>query len=991
MKTILFFIVSIIMFYSGTELRAINVSKHVIEVRQPDGSLLKLTIVGDEFFHYAMTEDGRLVTPQKDGYYYYAYFANDGTLRSENRRVGQSIATRTFGNRPPLPQSAIEKASAQRSAMGRSSLIGKGFPTTGRPKSLVVLVNFSDLAFSTPSPKSYFTALLNEKGYSANGATGSARDYFYDNSNGIFDPEFIVVGPIKLPNDMATYAQDPRLLVIDACTLVKYYNTQLSDFDENNDGILDNIFIYFAGHNKAENFGPNEIWPGEGAMNNNTIIDGVKIGSYAYSSEYRGSKTTVDKLCTIGTFCHEFGHVLGLPDFYDTDQDQGGVNTQNLYNFSLMCNGNGINNGRTPPQLTAIEKTIIGWMTPDVLTSSGEYELLPIKTNHAYRINSSNTNEYFILEYREPTAWDRFINAEGMLVYHVDQSNNKIGHSTAGELWKLNSINNNNNHPCCYIVPASSTDNSWGEMTFPGTQNITSYTPTGWNGRKIGYDLRNIRNDGDKITFTLDVKSTTSISGTISSNTNKKLSEVILILEDQDNPHKPLYMIENNSDGSYIFNELPLGNYLLIAEKVGYQSWSQSIKLSHSEEVMNILLANNNTIGSVELKYHNGIPRAMGVDRSGGVYWEAKDLIDYVGQTLNEVRGYTLAAGSMELIIQFSDKEVYTKQVTNTTAQGETVINLKDANLKIPANESMLIGFRMQGDVQPLALDNQSDSATENGQMVEWSGMGWWPSTLNGVWMISVHMDNSMQIPANTLILSAKQMDIGLNGETFQLKAIVKPTNATTKQVTWISEDPTIAQVDSNGIVRGIASGSTLISATIQGSKLTASCVVNVLTAEQAIVRVSSDQRDAEINWERAVESSSYVLKWRKKDDTEFVSQVYKGSSTILKGLQPNSEYEIQLMASNSICGITRTFRTDRLGSNYAALKLKGEYLASETIVLKVTNVQDDIVEIIWIIDGKIHHEASCKLTKGQHQIRAEVTTSQGTEILTRSINIKNK
>ncbi len=176
-------------------------------VIQPDGTQLTVFLQGDEFRHFRTTEDGYLIKKNKKGFYTYAGADKKGAL-IESGIVAKNPNKRSFSDRNFLK--TINKAEALKSidttanagsvlmkskAASSKETTQKSFPLTGTQKSLVILVNFSDLSFVTPDPKTAFSNLLNQDGYNANGGTGSARDYFMSNSYGKFIPNFDVVGP----------------------------------------------------------------------------------------------------------------------------------------------------------------------------------------------------------------------------------------------------------------------------------------------------------------------------------------------------------------------------------------------------------------------------------------------------------------------------------------------------------------------------------------------------------------------------------------------------------------------------------------------------------------------------------------------------------------------------------------------------------------------------------------------------------------------------
>ncbi len=397
--------------------------------------------------------------------------------------------------------------SDQSHGLRRMPHIESTFPTQGDVRSLVILVNFTDVSFVTPDPQEAFYKMLNEPNYSDNGGTGSARDYFLASSNNVFRPSFDVYGPVTLPHTRAYYGgtddQTPQM-VVDACDILEH-DIDWSLYDENNDGEVDNIFIYFAGHNEAEGGPEDAVWPHRYYVftekNGQTIRyyykgkDGKDywLWDYACTSELSGEYGT--NMCGIGTFCHEFSHVLGLDDLYDTQNSDN----YTVGAWDIMCYGNYCNDGRTPPSFTAFERFYLGWMTPEQLVETKDCTLEPIETsNRAYLIASkthnlsaSNPNpiEYWLVENRQRVGWDKpygCLAGTGLLISHIYWNKKRWDNNTP-----------NNAKPFVFDIceawyqnPSTTT----GTDTYPGQYRVTQFTPTGVNGDILSqHVLSNIR------------------------------------------------------------------------------------------------------------------------------------------------------------------------------------------------------------------------------------------------------------------------------------------------------------------------------------------------------------------------------------------------------------------------------------------------------------------------------------------------------------------
>ena len=438
-------------------LKAVKAYPFPTKITQPDGTTITIQLHGDEFFHYKSTLDGYALIPNEKGIMTYAQQDANGKLITTNVEATdinrRSITEKNFIQN--LKKNIDFSSQAQSVRSGRSlapavstiSTSIQSYPLTGTPKSIAILVNFSDKSFVTSTPQTAFTNLLNQDGYSANGGTGSANNYFKDNSKGVFSPEFDVVGPYTLPHNMAYYGANdattkndvnPQQMVVDGCTLAAAAGVDFSKYDVDGDGIVDNVFIYYAGYNEAESGPANSVWPHRWAIyptsmysNGNytgtvasTTFNGKRVEGYACTSELRGS--TGSNMCGIGTFCHEFGHVLGLDDMYNT-VDQTKVT---LSYWDIMDAGPYLNNGRTPPAYSAYERFYLKWLVPTELKSANNCTLSNLATgNNAFLIsqygnhnlNGSNPSpvEFFLLENRQNTGWDTYLYGHGMLITHI--------------------------------------------------------------------------------------------------------------------------------------------------------------------------------------------------------------------------------------------------------------------------------------------------------------------------------------------------------------------------------------------------------------------------------------------------------------------------------------------------------------------------------------------------------------------------------------------
>ena len=470
---------------------------------QPDGTKIVLERHGDEYRHWTTNESGQLVEKNADGFYVVS---------------SRSVAEASVDN--------DLYASLKRSGVAQSAVYKAANVNTGAVKVPVILIQFSDMNFVSNSAKQDFSNMLNQSNYSANGGTGSVRDFFVDNSDGQFTPSFEVYGPYTASTfssyniTESNYSSKARTLIQAACSSL---NSQIdfSKYDYDNDGYVDMLLVYFAGHNMAE--GGEGIWPHQ-TSNNIGTYDDKTVSRYFCSSELKGYDG--EDMCGIGTTVHEFSHSLGLPDFYDTDYETNGE-AAGIYSYSTMCSGPYLNDGCTPPYFSLEEKIMLGWVAGSSivqLSNPGEYTLGKVGDNTAYKMATSTSNEYFLFEARGYGKWDAYLPGKGMVIYHVDKSSRNVsiiyGGSTynvaASRLWNNwsdnsyyhNAINENGSHPCYYVIPAAAQKSLYfhgneASIPFPGSTGINQYLPVDWNGNE-GKLLKDIHYNSDgSVSFTI--------------------------------------------------------------------------------------------------------------------------------------------------------------------------------------------------------------------------------------------------------------------------------------------------------------------------------------------------------------------------------------------------------------------------------------------------------------------------------------------------------
>ena len=538
-KSLLYALILILAQAGFTSVFAVRAIPFPVKVTQPDGSQLTIRLRGDEHGHYQTTDDGYLVKQNAKGYYVYGTLNANGVI-VEDTIVAKNAAKRSTSevqylknkSNATLQVKILQQKKSKFQVPGTARR--KAYPLIGSPKALVILANFKDKAFGVPSPQASFQNLVTQPGYSANGGTGSAKDYFMSSTYGKFAPDFVVVGPVTLPQTLDYYGKNdangsdtnPAQMIIDACAAANKAGLDFTQFDTDNDGYVDNVFVYYAGYNEAEGGPANTIWPHRWSISSAGITTGItfngkKIEDYSCTSELKGTSGT--NMCGVGTFCHEFGHVLGLPDYYNTSGSSTYIAT--LETWDIMDYGPYLNDGCTPPTYSAWDRFYLGFLTPQQISSAANLTLQPLyqgttapanTDNQAYLIAASTHNmnatapnpaEFFLVEYRKHTGWDTYLGqtvdasgnlttipGDGLCMWHIDYLQSD---------WDNNGPNNANSstqtassHMRVYLQPLS------GQTTTPGDIFTSgSFSPTKWAGTSLNMPITSIAIAPSSATF----------------------------------------------------------------------------------------------------------------------------------------------------------------------------------------------------------------------------------------------------------------------------------------------------------------------------------------------------------------------------------------------------------------------------------------------------------------------------------------------------------
>ena len=452
-----------------------------------DGTEVKAQLVGDEFLHYYVSEDGtKYVQDESTGLY---------------RKMTDEVTAQR--------RAAVRRAQAQgrQKRMLRKAQASNVFQ--GTKKGLIILVQFTDSKFKSGHDLALYKRIANDENYSGNNFRGSIKDYFKVQSHGQFELDFDVAGICQLQHPYAYYGKNSNdndvragQMVAEACLWAHEQGFDFSKYDWNGDGEVDQVFVLYAGHGEASyDKDPDTIWPHMHYLSASDYgkalsLDGVTVDTYACSSELNGD----GNLDGIGTFCHEFSHCMGFPDLYDTSY----AGWFGMGDFDLMCSGSYNGDSKCPAGYSAYEKAECGWLTlkdmTDVEKETSIAGVQPMSADgDAYVIkNKGHEDEYYILENRQKTGWDSYLPASGLMITHVDYDADIWDWNmpnTSGKYEDANGNTKTNDHQRLTIFRAGKSTDEYGDASdlYPyGSNNSLTKTSS------PASTLYNTNSDGSK-------------------------------------------------------------------------------------------------------------------------------------------------------------------------------------------------------------------------------------------------------------------------------------------------------------------------------------------------------------------------------------------------------------------------------------------------------------------------------------------------------------
>ena len=399
----------------------------------------------------------------------------------------------------------MRKASGMQAPMREQAVgVRKTFPRVP-----VILVNYPDMSYRID--RADVDSMFNAVNYIKDGATGSVRQYFYDQSYGEYNPQFDIYGPVTVSGTSTQYSDCASKLVLEACALMDD-SLDFTLYNLDGDDKVDLMYCLFAGPPASDSptwvDNPNAlIWPHywtiaeAGSHGQPTVFDGLTINDYEVSSELDGflSDASTAVIAGVGLACHEFGHGMGLPDVYSTN-DNATHKTSGYWDIMDYCYGN---DGKTPAAYSAYERWFMGWLEPMLLNQAYDVQLGDINTTQSAAyitangsaiadILSPNPNVFYLLENRQKAGWDAYLPGHGMLVTKVTYDSQK---------WKYNRVNYSASAMCIDLLEADGSAPAYPNASWYGKPGDTYPTGSTSFTKVANYQVTEIAEANGVITF----------------------------------------------------------------------------------------------------------------------------------------------------------------------------------------------------------------------------------------------------------------------------------------------------------------------------------------------------------------------------------------------------------------------------------------------------------------------------------------------------------
>ena len=756
-----------------------------------DGSTVEAKLVGDEFGHFWLADNGQ------------AYVKTTG-VNFFTEVNAASIMVQAQSRRSEVNAQRIQRLPGIKSH-GANRRVGEYGDYTGAKKALVILVNFSDVQFAEAHDNALYQRIANEVGFNEGNFVGSMYDYFYAQSEGKFELTFDVLGPVTVSNTQSYYGSNdfegndlhPEEMVKEAVEQIKDQVTDWRQYDWDSDGYVDQVYVIYAGNGEADGGADTTIWPhawslsysGIGAV---TVGENLKVDSYACGSELDGS----NKIDGIGTMCHEFSHCLGYPDFYDTDYSGG----QGMSDWDLMDSGSYNGDGYCPAGYTGYERWMAGWKEPIEL-NMGEASIENMKGlqdggEFYIMYNDGHTNEYYMLENRTKSGWDKALPGSGLLIIHVDYD---------ATIWAWNQPNDDPNHQRMTWIPSDG-----------------SYNFTGYGGNKYPTGLS--KDPYPNATSGNNTFDDTSSPAANLYNNNTDGTKLL---------HKGIKDITKNSDGTISFNYVGP----IIPKLKPDLSWSiSSVIVFPNDEFLAPTLSNPNNLTVIYLSSNTDVATIDAT--TGEVMLTGNEGATIINAVFEGDDDYEAGMASFSLMVCRYDPQLYFEESATAT-------KVNDKNFKNPALinvENLPVTY--ESSYPEVASVNAKTGDITIGKA-------------GSAMIVAIFEGNAMYAPENAYYeIIVEKYEHGLSFEESEVEATVglktfhgpKLNNPNNLKVTYTSSDEQIATVDEQGnVFLGATAGIVTITAAFAGNdnyEAGEASYQIILSEATGISTLSHDQQD---------------------------------------------------------------------------------------------------------------------------------------------------
>lgn len=507
------------LFAFGAAANAIPAKKLQKVITLTNGTQVSVELRGDEYLSWWKGTDGTAYRATADDAVFEAFDleAQKPAAAARRARAEQGRVARLA-----RVKNSLKGADDKMRGLGGDHITYKGVK-----KGLMVLVDFKNKKFADGHDLEYYKNVINGKDFSdeEEGYVGSVRDYFLAQSNGQFELDFDVVGPVTMSKNYGYYGNDGAYqkdekvyeMIKEACDGIQD-KVNLKDYDWDGDGEADQVFFLYAGLGQASGGSAGTIWPHESELRywpcGVLSYPTGKINTYACANELQPETQGSSRYISagIGTICHEFSHCLGFADMYDTTGGGG----YGMSVFDVMDQGSYNGNGFVPCNYTAFERIYAGWVEAIELESPATVKDMKSVSDYGrpfIMYNYKNTNEYFLMENRQNIGWDKGLyGSNGLLIVHVNYVPSR---------WANNSVNSSAEKiQCCTVVNADgSRENT--QYSLPGdlypyeVKGVTMndeftdesepaaklYTKNSDNSYALGIPITNIKRSKGSVSF----------------------------------------------------------------------------------------------------------------------------------------------------------------------------------------------------------------------------------------------------------------------------------------------------------------------------------------------------------------------------------------------------------------------------------------------------------------------------------------------------------